>query len=368
MDDGPTSPDTPSIPRQPAEEPPDLLEIPLPDADETPAQPLAETLAEKHKARRQDVHRLLSLADDAPVSEPPAEEAPEELESTEAPVETAPLPVAEQSLLEATTQKMRGLGQKTREGARRLGQRARSSWQRITRGAQPAQAEAALQEGQPPARGQDVWPRVRPFLWRGRIAPAFWTVASTLSLAVNILLIVILILLGRQLFFLKQDVVSNQLVNGLYDNFVRMDEAHIRTTITVSDTIQVKDTIPVVFDLPLQQKTMVVLTKDTPVKTTIFLNNTAVPLDLILTQGTELNIKLDMSVPVNQTIPVTLNVPINLRVPVDIPLDQTELHEPFVGLQQVVSPFRQLLGAVPDSWSEVCKGALKPVCRLLRFK
>jgi hypothetical protein len=223
--------------------------------------------------------------------------------------------------------------------------------------------------GEPPHRLQRAWAASRPFLWRGRVGPAFWTVASSLSLVVNIILIVILILLGRQLFVQKKTVVSDQLIGGLYDNFVLMDQAHIQTTITVSDTIQVIDTIPVVFDLPLDQKTVVVLTKDTPVKNaTIYLNNTAVPLDLILREGTELSIQLDMTVPVEQTIPVVLNVPINLQVPVDIPLDQTQLHQPFVGLQQVVAPYRQLLGDLPDSWGTVCKGPLKLACSVLKFK
>jgi len=42
-------------------------------------------------------------------------------------------------------------------------------------------------------------------------------------------------------------------------------------------------------------------------------------------------------------VPVTTTVPINLNVPVDIPLQQTELHKPFIGLQQVVAPFYQML-------------------------
>ena len=93
-----------------------------------------------------------------------------------------------------------------------------------------------------------------------------------------------------------------------------MDQAHIRTTITVSDTIQVKDTIPVVFDLPLSQKTEVTLTKNTPIKgATIYLNGQAVPLDLDLPPGTKLGIQLDLTVPVNQTVPVVLNVPVNLQ-------------------------------------------------------
>lgn len=189
------------------------------------------------------------------------------------------------------------------------------------------------------------------FLWRGQVGPAFWSIASLISLTVNVILIAVLILLGRELFGLKS-MVQNQLIGGLHQNFVKMDDAHIRTTIQVVDTIQVQDNIPVVFDLPLKQNTTVTLTQDTSVKNaTIFLNNSPVKLDLILKKGTELNIALDLVVPVNQTILVMLNVPVNLEVPVDIPLAQTELHEPFVGLQEVVYPYKQLLESLPGSWS-----------------
>jgi len=289
----------------------------------------------------------------------------------------------EPSLLDEFLRKARGFTQGVSQRTRLLVQRLTTPREKPARAEQladiepveldqseqPVQPEAVLQKGPAYRRERKVWPRLRPFLWRGRIGPAFWTVASVLSLVVNIILIVVLILLGRQLFFLKETVVTDKLVNGLYDNFVLMDQAHIRTTILVSDTIQVKDTIPVVFDLPLNQKTEVTLTKSTPIKgATIYLNGAAVPLDLELPPGTRLSINLNLTVPVNQTVPVVLNVPVNLQVPVDIALNQTELHEPFVGLQQVLSPFRKLLADVPDAWSDVCKGAMKAPCSLLRFK
>jgi hypothetical protein len=177
-----------------------------------------------------------------------------------------------------------------------------------------------------------------------------------ISLAVNIILFVVLIILGTQIFNLKA-VLEDQLIGGLYDSFVQMDEANITTTIVVSDTIQVKDSLPVVFSLPLQQETEVVLTRDAPIRrATVFLNGAPVPTDIILRRGTRLNIYLDMSVPVNQVIPVELDVPVHLTVPVDIPLNQTELHQPFVGLQEVVLPYKTLLEQMPDSWGElVCE-------------
>jgi hypothetical protein len=136
-----------------------------------------------------------------------------------------------------------------------------------------------------------------------------------------------------------------------------MDEASIKTTILVEETIQVVDDIAVVFDLPLQQNTIVVLTENISIANTIvYLNGQPIYTTVVLPVGTPLNIKLDLTVPVSTTIPVVLNVPVALEVPVDIPLNQTELHEPFVGLRDVVSPFRELLGDLPDSWGDFFGG------------
>ena len=53
-----------------------------------------------------------------------------------------------------------------------------------------------------------------PRLWQGKFSPAFWTFTGTLSLVVNLILVVILIFLGRELFALKA-LVSEQLIGGL---------------------------------------------------------------------------------------------------------------------------------------------------------
>ncbi len=219
----------------------------------------------------------------------------------------------------------------------------------------PPASQAASEPPVTPAepRRPSRWTR---FLWQGRFMPAFWTLASILSLIVNVILIVIILVLATQLFNLKK-LVGDELIGGLHSNFVKMDQASIVTTITVSDTILVNDTIPVVFDLPLHQNTEVVLTKDAPIKqATVYLNGAAVPTDIILKRGTALNIALDMVVPVNQTIPVQLTVPVQLKVPVNIPLEQTELHEPFVGLRNVVQPYKNMLDPLPSSWKDLlCK-------------
>jgi hypothetical protein len=180
-------------------------------------------------------------------------------------------------------------------------------------------------------------------------------------------LIILVGILDQQLFAIK-DYINTDIIGGLYTNFVLMDRAHITTTVQVSDTIQVVDAIPVVFDLPLAQNTEVILTKDTPIKSaTIILNNQPVPLDLTLKAGTPLSINLNLTVPVSQTIPVVLDVPIRLQVPVDIALAETKLHEPFVGLQDVVAPYYWKLRQA-NSWADfsICQGPIKGfLCKTL---
>ena len=66
-------------------------------------------------------------------------------------------------------------------------------------------------------------------------------------------------------------------------------------------------------------------------------------------------------------MPVDASVPVVLTVPVDIPLNETELHEPFVGLQEVVSPYNQMLGGMPNAWDETpfCQGFLSIFCQMI---
>jgi hypothetical protein len=52
-----------------------------------------------------------------------------------------------------------------------------------------------------------------------------------------------------------------------------------------------------------------------------------------LPANTPLTVNLDFPLTVQNTIPIHLDVPVN------IPLSETQLHEPFVGLQNVVKPW-----------------------------
>lgn len=183
-----------------------------------------------------------------------------------------------------------------------------------------------------------------------KIGPAFWTIASLISLTINIILIIVLVILANNLFALK-NLIGGQVLGGLYQNFVEMDQAHIRTTIPVSAQVPAK------FDLPLNTTTEVTLSQDTTVpNTTIYELNAGslyisqASTNIILPKGTKLPINLNLTVPVDQKIPV------NLMVDVDIPLSQTELHKPFAGLQEVVKPYYTLLNSLPNSWQEALCG------------
>jgi hypothetical protein len=182
--------------------------------------------------------------------------------------------------------------------------------------------------------------------WLWQIGPAFWTITGVLSLVVNMVLICMVILLAGQVFALKS-LISDQLLSGLSDNFALMDQARIQASIPVSADVPAK------FKLPLDTDTTVVLTKNTLIRGARVSLNTGglsisnAPTDIVLPEGTQLPVHLSLTVPVNQKIPVKLNVA------VDIPLNQTDLHKPFTGLQNVVEPYRVLLGQTPNSWGEV---------------
>ena len=198
----------------------------------------------------------------------------------------------------------------------------------------------------------------RRFLWQGKLLPAFWTVMSVFSFVVNIVLLVLLVALSQQVTGLK-DVISSQLLTGLSENFAAMDEAVIETTVVVDDTI------PVQFDLPVSASTRVTLTEPTfihgaQVSIAAGVLSINAPADIVLPAGTSLPIKLDITVPVDKTVPV------HLEVGVRIPLKDTGLHAPFVGLQGVMEPYNILLTqeTPPLEESQFCQGNLGFLCDL----
>ncbi len=176
----------------------------------------------------------------------------------------------------------------------------------------------------------------RPTESRYKFLPAFWTIASVMSFTVNIVMFIVLLLL-----FMNRGSVgnvatdqANQLLGGLYSNFVLMDQAHIRTN------IHVEKQIPVRFDLNVSAPADVTLREDAIINGALVtvatggLNIVNARAKIVLPAGTPLKIDIaGLIVPVDQQVLAVLDVP------VDIPLSQTELHQPFVGLQKVVEPW-----------------------------
>ncbi len=182
--------------------------------------------------------------------------------------------------------------------------------------------------------------------------------AILFSFIVNVIFVLLFVVVIAFAFQIKKNI-AGPLIGGLYGSFVQMDAAHIQMSIPVNTTIQVNDTMPVVFDLPLQQNTNVILSENTLItgaSVTIAggvlqLNNA--PTTIFLPKGTVLPVTLNLTVPVSQTVPVSLSVPINIPVAVDIPLDQTELHEPFSNLRDLFAPYYNVVSLLPDSWGEL---------------
>jgi hypothetical protein len=214
----------------------------------------------------------------------------------------------------------------------------------------------AKSKAQPGPKANGKPPIASPSAMDQPIAGRFWKFAIIFSFVLNAILVLVLLVLGLMIFQIKNSL-AQPIIGGLHSNFIQMDEASIVTTIPVNDIITVSDTIPVVFDLPLNQQTTVTLVEATVIpNTTVYLNGVPIRTDIILPQGTPLNINLNLTVPVSQTIPVVLKVPVALQVPVNIPLSQTDLHTPFTNLAAIVAPYNEMLANLPSSWGQALTG------------
>lgn len=187
---------------------------------------------------------------------------------------------------------------------------------------------------------------------RDKVAPAFWTVASIVSLSVNLVMLIALFFLSRELVMIKGLVTD--LLGGLHSSFVLMDKASIETS------VEVETEIPINFSLPVNAVTQVQLTEDVTITgahvviDTLLLDINA-PARVTLPAGTYLPISLNISVPVETSVPVKLNVP------VDIALVDTDLHTPFVGLKDVIQPYHCLLE--PDAKLLLIDGTVFELCK-----
>lgn len=160
----------------------------------------------------------------------------------------------------------------------------------------------------------------------------FWTIGSAVSITVNVVLIAILLIVLRRLGGLNANQVGTGLLGGLYTNFEKMDQAHIKTTIPVQTNV------PVRLDVCIKTGTDVVINRDVTIpgaRVTVQtggLNIVGATSTIVLPSNAVLPVNLDLCVPVETTMPVTLDVP------VDIPLASTDLHPAILGLQETIKP------------------------------
>lgn len=168
----------------------------------------------------------------------------------------------------------------------------------------------------------------------GWIGPAYWTITGTLSLIVNVILLIVLL----SVWPLVRQVRAAELVGSLYSNFYRMEQSVIRTEVPV------RTQIPIDFTLRVNVETVAVLSHDVSFTNVPIIINTTnldinAPASFTLPAGTRLPIILDMSVPVKAT------QSLNLTIPVQIPIASTELAQPFQNLRQAFQPLYCLLKA-----------------------
>jgi hypothetical protein len=175
---------------------------------------------------------------------------------------------------------------------------------------------------------------------RYRFLPAFWTIASTISLLVNIVLFALVIILLRMLGSVQAlgtDKASGLLAN-LYGSFAAMDSATISRVIPVDANIPLNLTVPV--NLNEQKIVLAQPARIEGVGVQIYGGDITVDTRraiITLPAGTPLTVNLGFNLPVQNSVPV------HIDVPVKIPLNETELHEPFTRLRQTVQPYYCLL-------------------------
>src|SRR5688572_18554015 len=80
--------------------------------------------------------------------------------------------------------------------------------------AEPLNGALIVTGSDAPARPPGFFQRLRP----AKMSDALWKSATLFSLAVNLILVVGLLVVGTQVFALKNGIVT-PLVGGLYDNF-----------------------------------------------------------------------------------------------------------------------------------------------------
>jgi hypothetical protein len=171
----------------------------------------------------------------------------------------------------------------------------------------------------------------------------FWDAAKTLTLIVsmfiNLILIITVVILANQVGSIKMTLSS---VLGQLDSaFEGLGDA------VISDTIKISQLVPVQFELPLNQDTVVTTQAPVPINTQATFSlgqfgsiNGMVSLQL--PAGTRLPVNLELTVPVSNAIPVVFDQPVT------IPLAEKGLGPVVAKLRAALSPIIGLVQQLPD--------------------
>ncbi|MBN2002603.1 MAG: hypothetical protein JXA21_04540 [Anaerolineae bacterium] len=175
---------------------------------------------------------------------------------------------------------------------------------------------------------------------------AFKNFAIIFSFVVNIILVLVLLMSPVPLFMAKSQVAEPLLVD-LDSAFASLGET------TINTLVNIQDTMPVVFDLPLNQNTDVILTQAVPLQAPASfilpggggsINGTV---NLDLPEGMRLPVSLNMMVPVSTTIPVVMEVPVKIQ------LAEAGMGPAIEKLRAVFKPITGFLQSLPNSPKEV---------------
>nr|HID13462.1 hypothetical protein [Anaerolineae bacterium] len=174
---------------------------------------------------------------------------------------------------------------------------------------------------------------------------AFKDIAIIFSFVVNFVLVVLLLVMSlpalRAAFALKTGLVE-PLLSDLDAAFVGLGEA------TIDTEIRIDKHIPIQFDLPLDQDTVVVLRQSVPLNLPASfvlpggggqINGSV---SLALPAGLPLPVRLSMVVPVSQTIPIQMDVPVHIR------LGEAGLNPAVEELRAVFRPLKEQVENLPD--------------------
>ena len=208
----------------------------------------------------------------------------------------------------------------------------------------PASAPAEPPVSTAPAAPAPVPPAAAPSEPPHKSEPRkFWDAAKTItliaSLFIDFILIVAVVILANQVGAIKMTL--HAVLGQLDSAFQELGQ------VVITDTIKIDQQVPVQFNLPLKQDTVVTTVGPVPITTQAnfslgpygSINGTV---SLQLPAGTRLPVHLEITVPVSNTIPVVFDQPVS------IPLAEKGLGPVVSKLRAALAPILGLVQQMPD--------------------